>query len=76
MSDINKKYKKLANRYHPDKGGEKSKMQEITTAYKILKEYVNNYRFTFSKDEIVSQYPDAMLEKFRTGIHYDSKQVD
>ena len=45
-------------------------MQEITNAYKILKDYVNNFRFTFSKDEITSQYPDAMMEKFNTGIHH------
>lgn len=42
--DIKKKYKKLAMKHHPDKGGDEQKFKEITEAYEALTnpETVNN----------------------------------
>ena len=34
--DIKKAFRKLAQKYHPDKGGDESKFKEITEAYAIL----------------------------------------
>jgi DnaJ-class molecular chaperone len=34
--DIKKAFRKLAQKYHPDKGGDESKFKEITEAYSIL----------------------------------------
>src|SRR5262245_61482750 len=34
--DIKKAFRKLAQKYHPDKGGDESKFKEITEAYAVL----------------------------------------
>ncbi|WP_459886357.1 molecular chaperone DnaJ [Caminibacter profundus] len=65
INDINKKYKSLAKKVHSDIGGDEDKMKEINWAYRVLKEYVENYRFTFSEDEILRQYPEEFLKKFK-----------
>jgi len=33
---IKKKYRELAKKYHPDKGGDEKTMKEITAAYELL----------------------------------------
>ena len=33
---IKKAYRKLAHKYHPDKGGDEAKMKELNKAYAIL----------------------------------------
>ncbi len=65
MKDINKKYKLLAKKYHSDMGGDKEKIQEINWAYEVLREYIQNFKFTFSEDEILRQYPEEFLKKFK-----------
>ena len=65
MDDINKKYKKLVRELHPDINGENDKILEINRAYEILKDYIKNYKFTFSEDEILKQYPSEFLKKFK-----------
>jgi len=35
-TDIKKSYRKLANKYHPDKGGDSEKFKEINQAYQVL----------------------------------------
>jgi len=50
---------------HPDVSGENDKINEINTAYEILKEYVKNYKFSFSEEEITKQYPHEFLKKFK-----------
>jgi len=66
LEEINKKYKKLVKRTHPDlNGGDNDKITEINKAYEILRDYVKNYKFTFSEDEILRQYPSEFLKKFK-----------
>jgi len=40
-------------------------MKEINWAYKTLLEYVTNYRFLFTEEEIIKQYPDEFIKKFK-----------
>jgi DnaJ-class molecular chaperone len=65
IKDIEKKYKSLAKKYHSDIGGNEEKMKEINRAYKILKDYISNYKFAFSEDEIKKQYPEEFSKNFK-----------
>ncbi|WP_456479382.1 DnaJ domain-containing protein [Nautilia sp.] len=65
IEDINKKYKKLIKKHHPDISGKNGKITEINRAYEILKNYTKNYKFSFSEDEITRQYPEEFLKKFK-----------
>jgi len=65
MKDINVKYRQKAKKFHSDKGGDDEEMARINWAYGVLRDYVNNFKFTFSEDEILKQYPGEFLKKFR-----------
>src|SRR3954463_552204 len=53
QDDVKKAFRKLAQKHHPDKGGDEAKFKEITEAYSILsddkkrREY-DNYGQTFA----------------------------
>ncbi len=57
LKELRSHYFYLAKANHPDKNGNITKMSEINEAYEILKTYMENYRFTFSEDEILKQLP-------------------
>ncbi len=64
--DIVARYRYLAGEAHPDAGGDTAKMAEINEAYELLKKYVENYRFTFSEEEIARQFPhEAHAKQYR-----------
>jgi DnaJ-class molecular chaperone len=65
IKDIKKNYKKLSRLLHSDLGGDDEMMKELNWAYKILIDYVENYKFSFSEDEISRQYPGEFIKKFR-----------
>ena len=56
--DLKNRYKELSKIYHPDMPeGDASKFDEITKAYKLLKKYIQNYRFSFDEKDFKEQYP-------------------
>jgi len=55
--DIKERYRYLSMKHHPDKGGEAEEMAKINEAYTILKNYIENYKFSFSEEEILKQFP-------------------
>jgi len=61
VDDINKNYKRLVKKHHPDINNKNSKIIEINKAYEVLKNYIKKYRFTFSEEEIKKQYPNETL---------------
>ena len=64
--DIKKRYKELAKEYHPDIVKDSSKFLEIKEAYKIIMEYIENFRYSFDEDELNKQMPNVVhSKKFR-----------
>ncbi|RXJ80508.1 DnaJ domain-containing protein [Arcobacter sp. F2176] len=55
---LRKNYLRLSKKYHPDaEDGSEEKFKEVNEAYNLLKAYIENYKFSFEKDEFLSQYP-------------------
>jgi DnaJ-class molecular chaperone len=66
LRELKSKYKKLASTNHPDFGGNEEMMAKINHSFELLKNYMINFRFAFSKEEIYKQFPqDAHVNKFR-----------
>ncbi len=64
--EIKKRYKELAAKYHPDRSDESSKMATINEAYRLIMEYIENFRYSFDSNEINKQIPSmAHNEKFK-----------
>ncbi|WP_331775686.1 J domain-containing protein [Sulfurospirillum sp. 1612] len=57
MGELKTRYKELARINHPDAGGDEEKMIQINQAYNILKEYMENFKFSFTQEEINKQFP-------------------
>ncbi|WP_428025867.1 J domain-containing protein [Arcobacter sp.] len=55
---LRKNYLQLSKKYHPDTlEGSDEKFKEINEAYNLLKTYIENYKFSFEKEEFLGQYP-------------------
>lgn len=64
--EIKKRYYSLVKNNHPDVNKNNTKMAEINEAYKIIMEYIENYRYSFDEDELNKQMPDFTYNnKFR-----------
>jgi DnaJ-class molecular chaperone len=77
LDEIKKAYRKLANQYHPDKGGDTNQFQQIQSAYEIIgdqnrrAQYDNErqsrggFRFTVNGHDAGSGMPREMEEMLR-----------
>ncbi|NOX15997.1 MAG: J domain-containing protein [Epsilonproteobacteria bacterium] len=66
LQELKDRYRILAKKNHPDFGGSEEAIIKINEAYKFLKNYMLNFRFSFSKEEIYKQFPqDEYASKFR-----------
>jgi len=75
--EIDKSYRRLAKKFHPDrcpppqKKECESRFKEITFSYRLLKEYISSYRYSFKEEDVRrnSFSPQAYehLKKFYDG---------
>ncbi len=66
VADVKKQYRFLAKKYHPDQGGDEERMEQINRAYQLLMKYIEEFRYTFSKEEISKQFPGVdHAQRFR-----------
>ncbi len=59
LKHIQKNYRDLIKKWHPDRCREKTSL--ILQAYKTIRDYCENYRFTFSREEIEKYMPDEEI---------------
>ncbi|EQB39345.1 molecular chaperone DnaJ [Sulfurimonas hongkongensis] len=58
QSELKNQYLRLSKKYHPDMpDGSDERFKEISEAYKLIRNYMRNYRFSLDKDEFDSQNP-------------------
>ena len=62
-TELKEMYLKKSKKYHPDTpNGSTEKFQEINEAYELLTRYVDNFKFSYSKEEFKDQYPFSITE--------------
>lgn len=62
--ELKERYLKLSKMHHPDMPeGDAKKFKEINEAYKLVNEYIQNYRFSFDEDEFYAQNPFSRKSK-------------
>lgn len=64
MKDIKTRHRGLVKHHHPDAGSTTvpEVIQQINAAYRILQDYLSEYRFSFAEHEFYEQNPE---ERFR-----------
>jgi len=58
QAELKEKYLKLSKIHHPDMpDGDAHKFKEINEAYKLVNEYMQNFRFRLDEEEFYAQKP-------------------
>ncbi|QWV92168.1 J domain-containing protein [Geomonas oryzisoli] len=65
LSQIKSRHRELVKRHHPDLGApdDSEEMRKVNAAYRVLLEYVSDYRFSFAEEEFYEQNPDERLRR-------------
>jgi len=64
LHDLKIKYKELSKLYHPDMpGGNQEKFIELTKSYKMVKSYMEKFRYTLEEEEFKEQFPFFIDQK-------------
>jgi len=71
LGEIKQSYRDKVREYHPDKchnetkkAENEKKMAQINRAYKILLNYIEEYRFSFEKEDVERHNPDRDMRRF------------
>ena len=72
LKQVESAYRRLSNRYHPDKCKDTSAinceemMKKVNKAYAVIKKYVSDYNYSFRQEDVERAYPDSeYLRKFK-----------
>ena len=65
LRQIKGRHRQLVKRHHPDhaSSGDAETMIRINAAHEILMAYCENYRFSFSEEEFLEQYPEERMKR-------------
>ena len=60
LKEVKEAYRNLAKIHHPDKNGNAETMNEVSNAYNMIMQYIENYRYSFSQKEVRMQNPEII----------------
>ena len=65
LREIKARHRELVKRYHPDSGNadDPEIIRNVNAAYRILLDYVAEYRFSFAEEEFYEQNPEEYLRR-------------
>lgn len=65
LKEIKMRHRELVKRHHPDAGvsGSPDIIRNVNAAYKVLVDYVQSYRFSFTEEEFYEQDPEERLRR-------------
>ena len=65
LRQIKTRHRQLVKAHHPDKQGttDPQAMIRINAAHEILRVYCENYRFSFSEEEFLEQFPEERIKR-------------
>jgi len=65
LREIKTRHRELVKRYHPDSGNaeDEETIRKVNAAYRVLLDYVTEYRFSFDEDEFYEQNPEEHLRR-------------
>jgi preprotein translocase subunit Sec63 len=65
LNEIKSRHRELVKRYHPDSGNadEQESIRNINAAYRVLLDYIEEYRLSFSEEEFYEQIPEERIRR-------------
>ncbi|MBE0494946.1 MAG: J domain-containing protein [Campylobacterales bacterium] len=58
LEDLKRRYREMVQKHHHDIVDHDNAMPQINHAYEVLKRYMEGYKFSFSEEEIMKQFPE------------------
>jgi DnaJ-class molecular chaperone len=65
LREIKSRHRELVKRHHPDAGSavDAEKIRQVNAAYRVLLDYLAEYRFSFDEEEFYEQNPEERLRQ-------------
>lgn len=65
LGEIKTRHRQLVKRHHPDSGnaGDPEMIRKVNAAYRIVLDYVSEYRFSFAEEEFYEQNPEERIRR-------------
>ncbi|MDD2898703.1 MAG: J domain-containing protein [Desulfuromonadaceae bacterium] len=64
IGEIKTRHRELVKRYHPDScGDDGDKIRDVNAAYRVLLDYITEYRFSFAEAEFYEQNPEENMRR-------------